>query len=99
MAEVANLRQETRQLKRENRDLHMFANNYSTSMKRNLNQLQDSEGWIPSDHQRFVAVLQRHFLPSSSGVRPNIGALNNQPLVLLLPGVPPSAEASRKQHL
>ncbi|KAM1019150.1 hypothetical protein FF1_040564 [Malus domestica] len=77
----------------------MFANNYSTSMKRKLNQLQDSEGRIQSDHQRFVAILQRHFLPSSSGVRPSIEVPNNQPLVPLIPGVSPSTMVSREQPL
>ena len=55
MAEVASLKQEIRWLKHENRVLHVFANNYSTSMKRKLDQLQESESRIQSDHQRFVA--------------------------------------------
>ncbi|KAM1068148.1 hypothetical protein ACFX2A_000141 [Malus domestica] len=77
----------------------MLANNYSTSMKRKLGQLQESEGQIQSNHQRFVAILQRHFLPSSFGVRPSIEASNNQPLVPLLPRVPPSTVASREKPL
>ncbi|KAM1561243.1 hypothetical protein ACFX1Z_004392 [Malus domestica] len=39
MAEVASLKQEIRGLKYENRELHMLANSYSTSMKRKLDQL------------------------------------------------------------
>ena len=93
---MATLRQEIRRLKRENRELHVLANNYSTSMKRKLDQLQNSEGRIQSDHQRFVAVFQRHFLPSSSGVRPSIEAPNNLSSVPLSFRVPSSTEASHK---
>ena len=46
MAEVASLKQDIRGLKRENRELHMLANSYSTSMKRKLDQLQESEDRI-----------------------------------------------------
>ncbi|KAM2614393.1 hypothetical protein TB2_029024 [Malus domestica] len=67
-ADVANLRQEIRQLKRENTELHMLANNYSMSIMRKLDHLLESEGRIQSDHQRFVAIFQRHFLPSPFGV-------------------------------
>ncbi|KAM2347809.1 hypothetical protein ACFX1X_011533 [Malus domestica] len=62
MAEVASLMQEIRGLKHENRELHMLSNSYSTSMKRKLNQLQESECQIQSGHQMFVALLQRHLL-------------------------------------
>ncbi|KAM2947595.1 hypothetical protein FF1_034707 [Malus domestica] len=55
MAEVASLKQDIRSFKHENRVLHVLANNYSTSMKRKLDQLQESESRIQSDHQRFVA--------------------------------------------
>ncbi|KAM1212707.1 hypothetical protein ACFX2G_004293 [Malus domestica] len=65
MAEVASLRQEVRVLRHENKELHMLATNYSTSMKRKLDQLQESEVRIQSDHQRFVTLLQRQLLPSS----------------------------------
>ncbi|KAM1219657.1 hypothetical protein ACFX2G_047699 [Malus domestica] len=95
--EVMSLKQEIRGLKRENRELHMLANSYSTSMKRKLDQLQESEGRIQSDHQMFVASLQRHLLPSSSRVLPSVKAPNNQPPVLLLPGASPSGEASNSQ--
>ncbi|KAM0975673.1 hypothetical protein EV1_018452 [Malus domestica] len=97
MAKVASLKQEIRGLKHENRELHMLANSYSTSMKRKLDQLQESEGRIQSDHRMFVALLQRHLLPSSSGALPSVEAPNNQPLTPLLPGVPPSDEALSDQ--
>ncbi|KAB2611237.1 S ribonuclease [Pyrus ussuriensis x Pyrus communis] len=92
-AEVENLRQEIRQLKRENRDLHMLANNYSTSMKRKLDQLQESEGRIQSDHQRFVAFFQMHLLPSSSSVQPSIEVSNN------LSSMPPVPRVSPRPNL
>ncbi|KAM1060601.1 hypothetical protein COP2_025792 [Malus domestica] len=93
MAEVASLKQEIRGFKHENRELHMLANSYSTSMKRKLDQLQESEGQIQSDHRTFVTLLQRHLLPSSSRVLPSVEASNNQPPAPLLAGVPPSDEA------
>ncbi|KAM1264203.1 hypothetical protein ACFX15_033598 [Malus domestica] len=93
MAEVANLRQEVRVLRHENKELHMLATNYSTSMKRKLDQLQESEVRIQSDHQRFVTLLQQQLLPSSSGASPSVEAPDNQSLVLRLSGAPPSEEA------
>ncbi|KAM2175177.1 hypothetical protein ACFX1Q_034609 [Malus domestica] len=93
MAEVASLRQEVRVLRHENKELHMLATNYSTSMKRKLDQLQESEVRIQNDHQRFVALLQRQLLPSSSGASPSVEAPDNQSLVLRLSGAPPSDEA------
>ncbi|KAM2248690.1 hypothetical protein ACFXTI_003432 [Malus domestica] len=93
MAEVASLRQEVRVLRHENKELHMLATNYSTSMKRKLDQLQESEVRIQSDHQRFVTLLQRQLLPSSSGASPSVEAPDNQSLVLRLSGAPPSDEA------
>ena len=50
MVEVASLRQEVRWLRQENKELHMLATSYSTSMKRKLDQLQESEVRIQSDH-------------------------------------------------
>ena len=44
MAEVASLRQEVRGLRHENKELHMLATSYSTSMKRKLDQLQELIG-------------------------------------------------------
>ncbi|KAM0957178.1 hypothetical protein ACFX2A_025864 [Malus domestica] len=97
MAEVASLKQEIRGLKHENKELHMLANSYSTSMKRKLDQLQESEGRIQSDHRTFVALLQRHLLPSSSRALPSVEAPNSQPSAPLLLGAPPSGEASNSQ--
>lgn len=74
----------------------MLANNYSTGMKRKLDQLQESEGRIQSDHQRFVAFFQRHLLPSSSSVQPSIEASNNLSSMPPTPGVSPSSGASRE---
>ncbi|KAM1676271.1 hypothetical protein EV1_041367 [Malus domestica] len=99
MAEVASLKQDIIGLKHENRELHMLANSYSTSMKRKLDQLQESESQIQSDHQMFVALLQRHLLPSPSGVLLSVEAPNNQPPAPLLPGVSPSDEAQSDQPL
>ncbi|KAM1556543.1 hypothetical protein TB2_040124 [Malus domestica] len=93
MAEVASLRQEVRVLRHENKELHMLATNYSTSMKMKLDQLQESEVRIQSDHQRFVTLLQQQLLPSSSGASPSVEAPDNQSLVLRLSGAPPSDEA------
>ncbi|KAM2422330.1 hypothetical protein ACFXTH_028556 [Malus domestica] len=92
-AEVAALSQEIRQLKRENRELHVLANSYSTSMKRKLDQLTDSEGRIQSDHRKFMDVFRRHFLPSSSGIRPSIEAPNKLSSVPPSFRVPPSTKA------
>ncbi|KAM1125286.1 hypothetical protein ACFX2B_040102 [Malus domestica] len=97
MAEVASLRQEVRVLRHENKELHMLATNYSTSMKRKLDQLQESEVRIQSDHQRFVTLLQRQLLPSSPGASPSVEAPDNQSLVLRLFGAPPSDEAPPDQ--
>ncbi|KAM1571575.1 hypothetical protein ACFX13_037326 [Malus domestica] len=93
-AEVVVLNQEIRQLKCENRELHVLANNYSLGMKRKLDQLLDSEGRIQSDHRKFVDVFQRHFLPSSSGVRPSIKAPNNPSPVFPSSRFPLSTKAS-----
>ncbi|KAB2634503.1 hypothetical protein D8674_038359 [Pyrus ussuriensis x Pyrus communis] len=42
-AEVISLKQEIKGLKHENRQLHMLAHSYATTMKRKLDQLQESE--------------------------------------------------------
>ncbi|KAB2597564.1 hypothetical protein D8674_000484 [Pyrus ussuriensis x Pyrus communis] len=97
--EVENLKQEIIHLKRENRDLHMLANNYSTSMKRKLDQLQESEGRIQSDHRRFMAFFQRHLLPSSSSVQPSIEASNNLSSMPPAPGVSPRPNLSGTEQL
>ncbi|KAM2467690.1 hypothetical protein FF1_009442 [Malus domestica] len=93
MAEVASLKQEIRGFKHENRKLHMLANSYLTSMKRKLDQLQESECRIQSDHQMFVALLQRNLLHSSSRVLQSVKAPNDQPPAPFLLRVPPSDEA------
>ncbi|KAM1264321.1 hypothetical protein ACFX2J_034143 [Malus domestica] len=65
-------------------------------MKRKINQMQESDGHILLDHQRFVGLFQQH-LPSSSGAVPRNEAPNDQPLSPLLPGVPPSSVALNSQ--
>ncbi|KAM1952702.1 hypothetical protein ACFX15_007146 [Malus domestica] len=95
-AEVMNLKQEIRGLKQENKQLHKLAHSYATNMKRKIDQMQESDGQILLDHQRFVGLFQQH-LPSSSGVVPRNEAQNDQPLAPLFPGVPPSGEASNSQ--
>ena len=97
MAEVASLRQEVRGLRNENKELHMLATSYSTSIKRKLDQLQESEVRIQSVHQRFVALLQRHLLPSSSGVALSVEVPEDQTLALRLSGAPSTAEAPPDQ--
>ncbi|KAM1374829.1 hypothetical protein ACFX2I_025336 [Malus domestica] len=97
IAEVASLWQEIRGLRYENKELHMLATSYSTSMKRKLDQLQDSEVRIQSDHQRFVAILQSQLLPSSFDISPSVEASENQTLVLRLSRAPSSAEAPPDQ--
>ncbi|KAM1102835.1 hypothetical protein ACFX14_011646 [Malus domestica] len=97
-AEVTSLKQEIRGLKHENKQLHRLAHNYATNMKRKIDQMQESDGQILLDHQRFVGLFQQH-LPSSSGVVPRNEALNDQPPAPLLPGVPPSDEVLPDQPL
>ncbi|KAM1689901.1 hypothetical protein TB2_031159 [Malus domestica] len=99
MAEVASLKQEIRGLKYENRVLHMLANNYSTSMKRKLDQLLEAEGRTQNDNQGFKSLFQRHSLSQPSGVSPSTKVPNNQPLVPPPFGVLPSTEASHEQLL
>ncbi|KAM1128437.1 hypothetical protein ACFX2B_037887 [Malus domestica] len=91
-AEVMSLKQEIRGLKHENKQLHRLAHNYATNMKRKIDQMQESDGQILLDHQRFVGLFQQH-LPSSSGAVPRSEALNDQPLMPPPSGAPPTAEA------
>ncbi|KAM0985316.1 hypothetical protein ACFX2C_012600 [Malus domestica] len=68
-------------------------------MKRKLDQLQESNGQILLNHQRFVGLFHRHLLPSSSGVVPHNEAPNDQtseppPFVVL-----PSTEAPNNHPL
>ena len=93
MAEVASLRQEVRGLRNENKELHMLVTSYSTSMKRKLDQLQESDGRIQSDHERFMALLPRFMLPSSFGVAPSVPAPEIPTLALRLSEAPLTSEA------
>ncbi|KAM2848048.1 hypothetical protein COP1_001397 [Malus domestica] len=79
-AEVMSLKQEIRGLKHENKQLHMLAHNYATNMKRKIDKMQESDGQILLDHQRFMGLFQQH-LPSSSGAVLRNEALNDQPSV------------------
>ncbi|KAM2799886.1 hypothetical protein COP2_004945 [Malus domestica] len=54
--------------------------------------MQESDGEILLDHQRFVGLFQQH-LPSSSGAAPRTEAPNDQPLLPPSSGAPPIAEA------
>ena len=98
-AEVISLKQEIRGLKHENKQLHRLAHDYATNMKRKLDQLQESDGQILLDHQRFVGLFQRHLLPSSSGAVPRNEAPNDQPSVPPPSGVLPSTEAPNNHPL
>ncbi|CAN6711194.1 unnamed protein product [Malus baccata var. baccata] len=98
-AEVISLKQEIRGLKHENKQLHKLAHDYVTNMKRKLDQLQESDGQILLDHQRFVGLFQRHLLPSSSGAVSRNQALNDQPSVPPPSGVLPSTKASNNHPL
>ncbi|KAM2332522.1 hypothetical protein ACFX1X_023076 [Malus domestica] len=92
-AEVISLKQEIKWLKHENKQLHKLAHDYATNMKRKLDHLQESDGQILLDHQRFVGLFQRHLLPSSSGAVPRNEAPNDQPSMPPPSGVLPSIEA------
>ncbi|KAM2989035.1 hypothetical protein FF2_003060 [Malus domestica] len=74
------------------KQLHRLAHNYATNMKRKIDQMQESDGQILLDHQRFVGLFQQH-LPSSSGAVPLNEAPNDQPLMLPPSRAPPTAEA------
>ncbi|CAN6677485.1 unnamed protein product [Malus baccata var. baccata] len=80
-------------LKHENKQLHKLAHDYAATMKSKLDQLQESDGQILLDHQRFVGLFQRHLLPSSSRAVPRNEAPNDQPSVPSPSGVLPSTEA------
>ncbi|KAM1801147.1 hypothetical protein TB1_031904 [Malus domestica] len=90
-AEVMSLKQEIRGLKHENKQLHRLAHNYATNMKRKIDQIQEFDGQILLDHQRFVGLFQQH-LPSSSEAVPRNEAPHDQPPAPLLPRVLPSGE-------
>ncbi|KAM1750572.1 hypothetical protein ACFX11_008794 [Malus domestica] len=92
-AEVMSLKQEIRGLKHENKQLHKLAHDYATNMKRKIDQMQESDGQILLDHQRFVGLFQQHLPPSSSGAVPTAEASNSQTPALPLPRALPSCEA------
>ncbi|KAM2614785.1 hypothetical protein TB2_029365 [Malus domestica] len=98
-AEVISLKQEIRGLKHENKQLHRLAHDYATNMKRKLDQLQEFNGQILLDNQRFVGLFQRHLLPSSSRAVPRNEAPNDQLLVPPPFGVLPSTEAPNDHPL
>ncbi|KAM1985110.1 hypothetical protein COP2_013267 [Malus domestica] len=89
---------EIRGLKHENKQLHRLAHNYATNMKKKIDQMQESDGQILLDHQRFVGLFQQH-LPSSSGAVPRNEAPNDQPSVPHPPRVLPSTEAINNHPL
>ncbi|KAM1216255.1 hypothetical protein ACFX2J_012562 [Malus domestica] len=91
-AKVMSLKQEIRGLKHENKQLHKLAHNYTTNMKRKIDQMQESDGQILLDHQRFVGLFQQH-LPSFSEAVPCNEAPNDQPSLPSPHGVLPSTEA------
>ncbi|KAM2410176.1 hypothetical protein ACFX1X_028994 [Malus domestica] len=94
---VSNMAQrlfaQTRQVESLAAELHKLAHDYATNIKRKLDQLQESDGQILLDRQRFVGLFQRHLLPSSSEVVSRNEALNDQPSVPPPSGVLPSTEA------
>ncbi|KAM1912028.1 hypothetical protein ACFX14_000131 [Malus domestica] len=96
---VISLKQEIRGLKHENKQLHRLAHDYATNMKRKLDQLQESDGQILLNHQRFVGLFQRHLLSSSSRVEPRNEALNDEPSVPPPSGVLPSTEVPNNHPL
>ncbi|KAM1420956.1 hypothetical protein ACFX2I_003269 [Malus domestica] len=90
--EVISLKQEIRGLKHENKQLHKLAHNYVTNIKRKIDQMQEFDGQILLDHQRFVGLFQQH-LPLSSGAVPRNEATNDQPPMPPPSGAPPTVEA------
>ncbi|KAM1382502.1 hypothetical protein ACFX2F_034969 [Malus domestica] len=99
VAEVISLKHDIRGLKHENKQLHRLAHDYATNMKRKLDQMQESDGQILLDHQRFVGLFQRHLLPSSSRAVPRNEAPNDQPSMPPHSGVLSSNEAPNDHSL
>ena len=60
--------------------------------------MQESDGQILLDHQRFVGLFQQH-LPSSSEAVPHSEGPNDQPLIPHSSVAPPTTETSPKQPL
>ncbi|CAN6728270.1 unnamed protein product [Malus baccata var. baccata] len=92
VAEVMSLKHEIRRLKYDNKQLHRLTHNYATNMEIKIDQMQESDGQILLDHQRFVGLFQHH-LPSSFGAVPCSEAPNDQPPILPHFVAPPTAEA------
>ncbi|KAM1870710.1 hypothetical protein ACFX14_046804 [Malus domestica] len=101
-AKVMSLKQEIRGLKHENKQLYRLARNYATNMKKKIDQMQEYDGQILLDHQRFVGLFQQH-LPSFSGAVPRSEAPNDPipPPSMASPTAeaPPTIETSPKQPL
>ncbi|CAN6687448.1 unnamed protein product [Malus baccata var. baccata] len=97
-AEVMSLTKEIRGLKHENKQLHKLAHNYTTNIKRKIDQMQEFDSQILLDHQRFVGLFQQ-YLPSSSGAVSRSKAPNDQPLIPPPSVALPTTETSPKQPL
>ncbi|KAM0996834.1 hypothetical protein ACFX2C_006791 [Malus domestica] len=93
-AEVMSLKQEIRRLKQENKQLHKLAHSYATNMKMKINQMQESDGQILLDHQRFVAPNDQPLAPLLPGVPPSGVASNSQPPAPLISEALPSGKAA-----
>ncbi|KAM1262556.1 hypothetical protein ACFX2G_028284 [Malus domestica] len=98
-AEVMSLKQEIRGRKHENKQLHRLAHDYTTNMKRKLDQVKESDGQILLDHQRFLAPNDQPPMPLPSRVLSSTEAPSDHPPVPSLSGALPTAETSPKQPL
>ncbi|CAN6686224.1 unnamed protein product [Malus baccata var. baccata] len=98
-AEMISLKQEIKRLKHKNKQLHRLTHDYTTNMKKKVDQLQESDGQILLDHKRFMGLFQGHLLASSSGAVPRNEAPNDQPSVPPPSGVLPSTKAPNNHHL
>ncbi|KAM1192925.1 hypothetical protein ACFXTH_013238 [Malus domestica] len=100
---VSNMAQrlfaQTRQVESLAAELHRLTHDYATNTKRKVDQLQESDGQILLDHQRFVGLFHRHLLPSSSRAVPRNEAPSDQPLVPPPSGVLPNTEAPNDHPL
>ncbi|KAM2280426.1 hypothetical protein ACFX1S_041151 [Malus domestica] len=96
---MISLKQKIQGLKHKNKQLHMLAHDYATNMKRKLDQLQEYDGQILLDHQRFVGLFQRHLLPSSFRAVLRNESPNDQPSVPHPSGVLPSIKAPNNHPL
>ncbi|KAM1453722.1 hypothetical protein ACFXTO_003317 [Malus domestica] len=67
-------------------------------MKRKIDQMQESDGQILLDHQRFVGLFQQH-LPSFSGAVRRNEAPNDQPSMPPPFKALPTTKTSLKQPL